>query len=600
MNRKKFFIILFILSLFLFVKAQDDFLGDQFVAEPEISTRILYEKGMIVFTIEVPVDHHITDLKNNFFKIKVEKNDYVKVKKVNFPTGVAYADEMVFKDKVEVKVKIISSRDITSPINLKFTVGYQICQEKPREMCFAPDSQDIIVPIEKSFVQTNNEVNSNTDWIPSIERTSTTQGKKPEKESFFKKIERLLTEELEKQSVLLFLLVFALGFLTSLTPCVYPVIPIIMGYIGSQAKGSKLKGFYLSVFFVLGLGLVYSMLGVLAAASGSMIGASFQNPVVVVIIAGIFILMGLSLAGLFEIPVPTSISSKVQAGGYKSQVIGSLIIGGVAGIIAAPCAGPVLIAILSWISQTRDLLMGFLIMFVFSLGMGVIFILVGTFTGIISSLPKGGKWMDYMKYLFSILLIVGGIYFLSSISSKWVTLLMWGIFLISISIFIGLFKVIDKHDHKEKFYKIIVVLIFLCGAFLFFKSIEIKYFPYTVGSIKSYENDLTWIGDLEHGKLKAEKENKILMVDAYAEWCVACKELDKYTFSDQDVSKILKNYVLVKLDFTKKSEKNRELRKKLNIIGMPTILFFNIQGREIKRFSGFKNKNEFLEILNNL
>jgi len=600
MNRKRFFIILFLLNLFLFVKAQDDFFGDQFVAEPEISARILYEKGMIIFTIEVPVDHHITDLRNNFFKIKVEKNDYVKVRDVTFPTGVSYADEMVFKDKVEVNVQIISRREITSTINLKFTVSYQICQEKPREMCFAPDSQDIIVPIEKSFVQTNNEVNSNIDWIPSIERTSIIQGKKPEKESFFKKIEKLLTEELEKQSVLLFLLVFILGFLTSLTPCVYPVIPIIMGYVGSQAKGSKLKGFYLSVFFVLGLGLVYSTLGVLAAASGSMIGASFQNPIVVVIIAGIFILMGLSLTGLFEIPVPTSISSKVQAGGYKSQVIGSLIIGGVAGIIAAPCAGPVLIAILSWISQTRDLLMGFLIMFVFSLGMGVIFILVGTFTGIISSLPKGGKWMDYMKYFFSVLLIVGGIYFLSSISSKWVTLLMWGIFLISISIFIGLFKSIDKHDHKEKFYKIIVVLIFLCGTFLFFKSIEIKYFPYTVGSIKSYENNLAWIGDLEQGKIKAEKENKILMVDAYAEWCVACKELDKYTFSDQNVSMILKDYVLVKLDFTKKSEKNRELRKKLNIIGMPTILFFNMQGREIKRFSGFKNRDEFLSILNNL
>lgn len=600
MNRKRFFIILFLLNLFLFVKAQDHFFGDQFVAEPEISSRILYEKGMIIFTIEVPVDHHITDLRNNFFKIKVEKNDYVKVRDVTFPTGVSYADEMVFKDKVEVNVQIISRREITSTINLKFTVSYQICQEKPREMCFAPDSQDIIVPIEKFFVQTNNEVNSNIDWIPSIKRTSITQGKKPEKESFFKKIEKLLTEELEKQSVLLFLLVFILGFLTSLTPCVYPVIPIIMGYVGSQAKGSKLKGFYLSVFFVLGLGLVYSTLGVVAAASGSMIGASFQNPIVVMIIAGIFILMGLSLTGLFEIPVPTSISSKVQAGGYKSQVIGSLIIGGVAGIIAAPCAGPVLIAILSWISQTRDLLMGFLIMFVFSLGMGVIFILVGTFTGIISSLPKGGKWMDYMKYFFSVLLIVGGIYFLSSISSKWVILLMWGIFLISISIFIGLFKSIDKHDHKEKFYKIIVVLIFLCGTFLFFKSIEIKYFPYTVGSIKSYENNLAWIGDLEQGKIKAEKENKILMVDAYAEWCVACKELDKYTFSDQNVSKILKDYVLVKLDFTKKSEKNRELRKKLNIIGMPTILFFNIQGREIKRFSGFKNRDEFLRILNNL
>ena len=595
---KKYFFFLILFALVAIAFSQ--FFGDSFAAEPKISSRILYDKGMIVFSIEVPVDHHITDLKNNFFKIEAEKNDYVKLRKVNFPTGVAYADEMVFKDKVEVKVQVISIRDITSPINLKFTVGYQICQEKPREMCFAPDSQDIIVSIEKSFFQTNNEVNSKTDWIPSIERTSTTQGKEPEKELFFKKIERLLTEELEKQSVLLFLLAFALGFLTSLTPCVYPVIPIIMGYIGSQAKGSKLKGFYLSVFFVLGLGLVYSMLGLLAAASGSMIGASFQNPIVVVIIAGIFILMGLSLAGLFEIPVPTSISSKVQAGGYKSQVIGSLIIGGVAGIIAAPCAGPVLIAILSWISQTRNLLMGFLIMFVFSLGMGVIFILVGTFTGIISSLPKAGKWMSVIKNIFAVLLIIGGLLVLGLIVPGWLHQRLWGFFFIGLSIFMGLFKSIEDDDIKKKFVKFIVVLIFLWGVLLFFKSFIPADFLTPGPQAVMVREQLNWIPSLEDGKTVASGQNKKLMIDTYADWCVACKEMDKLTFSDPEVQAVLKDYILVKLDFTRRNEKNQALQKSLGIIGMPTIIFLNPEGNEINRFSGFKNKKEFLKIVNSL
>ena len=588
MNRKRFFIILFLLNLFLFVEAKDDFFGDQFVVEPDIKVQINYEEGIIVFNFFVDEDYHITDLKNNFFKIGVEENKFIKITNIKFPEGIVYKNENVFKGEFSVNVYVKSLKKFKSPYKLVFNIGYQVCKERPIELCFPPESKKIEVNVSKRFedIKLKNEQKADKSNVE-------------EDESYSKWMNRIINEELEKGSLLLFVLVFISGFLTSLTPCVYPVIPIVMGYIGSRAGKKKIKGFYLSLFFVLGLSIVYAILGVIAATTGSLMGISFQNPVIVIIISTIFIVMGLSLAGFFEIPVPSSISSKIQKG-YKSEIMGSIIIGGVSGIIAAPCVGPVLIALLSWISQTKNVFLGFWLTFTFSLGMSVIFVLAGTFSGVISSMPKAGKWMDYMKYLFSILLIGGGIYFLSLISSKWVTLLMWGIFLISVSIFTGLFKGIDKHDYKEKFYKVIVVIIFLCGVFLFFKSIEIKYFPYTVGSVENHENNLAWIGDLEQGKLKAENENKILMVDAYAEWCVACKELDKYTFSNQAVSKVLKDYVLVKLDFTEKSEKNRELRKKLNIIGMPTILFFNAQGMEIKRLSGFKNKNEFLEILNNL
>ena len=589
MNRKGFFIILFLLNLFLFVKAQDDFLGDQFVVEPDIKPQVNYEEGIIVFNFFVDEDYHITDLKNNFFEIELEENKFIKIINIKFPEGIPYKNENLFKGEFSVNVYVKSLKKFKSPYKLVFNIGYQICKERPMELCFAPESKKIEVNVSKRFedIKLKNEQKADKSNVK-------------EDESYSKWMNRIIKEELRgKPSLLLFVLVFISGFLTSLTPCVYPVIPIVMGYIGSRAGKKKIKGFYLSLFFVLGLSIVYAILGVIAAITGSLMGISFQNPVVVLIISFIFIVMGLSLAGFFEIPVPSSISSKIQKG-HKSEILGSIIIGGVSGIIAAPCVGPVLIALLSWISQTKNLFLGFWLTFTFSLGMSVIFVLAGTFSGVISSMPKAGKWMDYMKYLFSILLIGGGIYFLSLISSKWVTLLMWGIFLISVSIFTGLFKGIDKHDYKEKFYKVIVVIIFLCGVFLFFKSIEIKYFPYSVGPVENYENNLAWIGDLEQGKLKAEKENKILIVDAYAEWCVACKELDKYTFSEKDVSKVLKDYVIVKLDFTEKSEKNRELRKRLNIIGMPTVLFLNAQGMEIKRFSGFKNKDEFLEILNNL
>ena len=576
------------------------FFNGSMVAEPEIRYRTLYEKGMVVFTITVPDDHHITDLKNDFFKIEINNNDYVKVKEVVFPSGETYADEMVFKGQFEVKVIMTSLRELKNPQKLNVTVGYQICQERPSEMCFAPDSQEIMVTIEKPFIQVSKGENNSKDWIPSVGGTSTSQDRNQEGESFFSKIERLLTEELEKQSILLFLLAFVLGFLTSLTPCVYPVIPIIMGYIGSQSQGSKLKGFYLSLFFVLGLGIVYSLLGLFAAASGSMIGASFQNPVMVIVIASIFILMGLSLAGLFEIPVPSSISAKIQAGGYKSKIIGSLIIGGVAGIIAAPCAGPVLIAILSWISQTRNLLLGFWVMFVFSLGMGVIFVLVGTFTGIISSLPKGGKWMSGVKNAFAILLMVGGLLVLGLIIPAWFQQRLWGILLIGISIFTGLFKPLEDEDIRKKFIKFLVVLIFLWGVLLFFKSFLPVDFGKPVSRALTTREPMNWISGLEQGKVLAAQQNKKLMIDTYADWCVACKELDRLTFSDPEVQSALQDYILVKLDFTKRNEKNKALRKLLGIIGMPTIIFLDPDGKELKRFSGFKTKNEFLKFVNSL
>ncbi len=595
---KKYLIIIGLLFCYVALGAQ--FFNDSVVAEPEIRYRTLYEKGMVVFTITVPDDHHITDLKNDFFKIEIDNNDYVKVKEVIFPSGETYADEMVFKGQFEVKVIMTSLQELKNPQKLKFTVGYQICQERPSEMCFAPDSQDIEVFIEKPFQSFGVQPAIGENWIPNAAETTATGSDPKADETFFKKIERLLTEELEKKSVLLFLLAFALGFLTSLTPCVYPVIPIIMGYIGSQAKGSKLKGFYLSLFFVLGLGIVYSLLGLFAAASGSMIGVSFQNPIMVIVIALIFILMGLSLAGLFEIPVPSSISAKIQAGGYKSKIIGSLIIGGVAGIIAAPCAGPVLIAILSWISQTRNLLLGFLVMFVFSLGMGVIFVLVGTFTGIISSLPKSGKWMSGVKNAFAILLMVGGLLVLGLIIPAWFQQRLWGILLIGISIFMGLFKPPGDEDIREKFVKLLVVLIFLWGVLLFFKSFLPVDFGKPIARVTDTRESLEWIPELKQGKVLAVQQNKKLMIDTYADWCVACKELDEITFSDPEVRAVLKTYVLVKLDFTKRNEKNKALSKSLGIIGMPTIIFLDSNGREIKRFSGFKNKKEFLKIVNSL
>jgi thiol:disulfide interchange protein DsbD len=557
-------------------------------AEPDIETQLKYDEGIILFNFDLDKSHHITDIKNDFFKIELEKNDYLEIIEVVFPKGVPYADEMVFKGQFAVKVYVKSLKAVTAAVKLKFRVSYQICQEHPKEVCFAPEEKEHELTVNQAFNEARIEKKGEED-----------RGKK-EDESFSQWLERVIKQELEKKSFLLFLLVFVAGFFTSLTPCVYPVIPIVMGYIGTRSGKKKLKGFYLSIFFVLGLAVVYSVLGVIAAATGTLMGVSFQNPVVVIVIAGIFIAMGLSLAGFYEIPVPTSISSKVQSG-QKSEILGSLLVGGISGIIAAPCVGPVLIALLSWISQTGNIFLGFWLTFVFSMGLGVIFLVVGTFSGLISAMPKGGKWMDYIKYFFALVLLAGGIYFLGTIAPSWISLFLWGVFLVSASIFMGLFKPLEDDEQKSKIFKVIVVLIFLIGALLFVKALEMKYFPSKYAAAEPVEKvHLPWVSDHEQGKNQAKLENKIMMIDTYADWCVACKELDEYTFSTPEVSEKLKSFILVKLDFTKKDEANEARRKSLGVIGMPTVIFFNPDGTEIKRFSGFKKKNEFLEIIASL
>ncbi len=559
---------------------------DDFAAEPGIDTLVKYDEGMILFKFSLDDNYHITDLKYNFFKIEVQENQYLRVSNVQFPKGVPYADEMVFKGDFDVPVYVQPLKEITEPVTLKFKISFQVCQEKPRELCYPPASTDLDVKVNQPFKAVKTEESEDRS--------------KKEDESYTQWVERVIKQELEKKSFLLFLFVFAAGFLTSLTPCVYPVIPIVMGYIGTRSGKKKLKGFYLSIFFVLGLSFVYSVLGVIAATTGTMMGISFQNPLVVVIISAIFILMGLSLAGFFEIPVPSSLSSKVQSG-HKSEIIGSLVVGGISGIIAAPCVGPVLIALLSWISQTGNILLGFWLTFTFSLGLSVIFLIVGTFSGVISAMPKGGGWMNYVKYFFSLLLLGGGIYFLTTITAEWFSHLLWGIFLVAAAVFMGLFKPLEQDEEpKGKLFKLLLVLIFLTGAFLFVKSLDMKYFPARYSGVSVEKAHLPWISDLEEGKRLAKAENKMIMIDTYADWCVACKELEEYTFSTPAVSERLKELVLVKLDFTRKDEANEALRKSLKVIGMPTVIFLNPDGTEINRFSGFMKKDKFLQFMDSL
>jgi thiol:disulfide interchange protein DsbD len=220
-----------------------------------------------------------------------------------------------------------------------------------------------------------------------------------------------LKSSLETGSILAIFIVFAAGVLTSLTPCVYPMIPVTVTYIGGSSVGSKRKGFVLSLFFVLGLSIIYSSLGAFSALTGKMFGDFTQNFWVYVIVANIIILFGLSMLGVFTIRLPsflTGIGKAGRGGGY----IGALLMGMAAGFIAAPCTAPVLGVLLVLVGQKQNVLYGAFLLLVFSLGLGLLFLLLGTFSGMLASMPKAGRWMDRVKIGFGVAMILIGEYFL--------------------------------------------------------------------------------------------------------------------------------------------------------------------------------------------
>lgn len=210
--------------------------------------------------------------------------------------------------------------------------------------------------------------------------------------------------------LLAYVAVYIGGVLVSFTPCIYPVIPITVAYIGSQSTGSKIKGFFLSVVYVIGTSITYTILGSIAALSGQLFGSIQTNPWTYLIVANICILMGLSMLGVFTLPLPGFLSRSRSS--RKKGYIGSFLLGAASGLILGPCTAPVLGALLGYVATKQNVFFGMSMLFVFAFGMGTILIILGTFTGLLASIPKAGQWMVKIQKAFGWALLALGEYFL--------------------------------------------------------------------------------------------------------------------------------------------------------------------------------------------
>ncbi len=210
---------------------------------------------------------------------------------------------------------------------------------------------------------------------------------------------------------LAYIAVFLGGVFTSFTPCVYPMIPITIAYIGGRSGGFRLKGLFLLIFFVIGMAATYSALGAFAALTGKLFGSASTNPILYLIVANIFIFLGLSMLDVFTLPIPSFLTSR-QPGKKSGGYLGAFLVGLLAGTVAAPCTAPVLGVVLTYVAAEQNVLYGITLLFIFSIGLGTLLIIVGTFAGLMSSLPKTGTWSVVIKKFFGWLMIGVGEYFL--------------------------------------------------------------------------------------------------------------------------------------------------------------------------------------------
>ncbi len=348
---------------------------------------------------------------------------------------------------------------------------------------------------------------------------------------------------------------------------------------------------------VLGMAVTYTTLGVIAAKSGAAFGAFAQKPAFLIPVALIFAVFALSLFGAFEIQLPQSVQMRLQGDGPRKGYTGAFIMGLVLGPLAAPCVGPVIGAVLVGIAQQGDVLLGGLQLFVFTLGMGVLFMLVGTFS---AGLPKSGAWLIRFKQIMGLVVLAFAFWSLRLLVPEWLNYAMWTLTLLVGAAVFGAFEAAEGLLSQLR--KGIALLLLALGLLLGIKSVEsflnVQLLPRAGATAPVEPAAKTWLEqDLEGALRQAKAEHKLVLVDVYAEWCAQCKELDEKTWPDAAVRAwIAKNAVAVRIDTDKQRP---DLAKSLEIRSYPTVILLDAEGKELRRLLGFTRPEGMNAWLNN-
>ncbi|MDA0713565.1 MAG: sulfite exporter TauE/SafE family protein [bacterium] len=412
----------------------------------------------------------------------------------------------------------------------------------------------------------------------------------------------------EGQFIWTALFALSAGFLTALSPCVYPLIPVTLSIMGVRRYDTHWHGFKIALAYVSGMVLLYTILGIAFVSLGWVAGSSLQSPFVTALLAILFIAIAMSMFGAFEFEIPSAILngvSKIRGNGYKETFIMGLF----SGVIAAPCTGPVLTFILALIAKDSNYFTGTILMVLYGIGVGLPFLVLGTFSSFISKLPKSGNWLNVIKNIFGVAILSVGIYYLRFVSRPVYDLLaLLGSFgqiplftIIILSLFLGAMKFSFKNQHNFRYY--------LNGLAVLLLALSLNGVADNLPNQTNVEDNWLTISSQENAYVllqqtikKAQAEKKPVLIDFYADWCASCKELDLYTYSDDEVKKALLRFQTIKIDASRDSADLQKIQNQFEVFGLPTIVFIDGNGHVLTKstISGFIEAENLLEILNKI
>jgi thiol:disulfide interchange protein DsbD len=405
---------------------------------------------------------------------------------------------------------------------------------------------------------------------------------------------------------------FGLGLLLAFTPCVLPMVPILSGIIAGQGgQVSTGRAFALSLTYVMGMAVTYTVAGALAALAGEQIQAIFQKPWIISIFAGMFVLLAMSMFGLFTLQMPAAVQTRLAnlANEQKAGTfIGTGVMGALSALIVTTCVAPPLVATLAVIGQAGDVVRGAGALFALSLGMGAPLLAVGASAG--KLLPKVGPWMSTVKAVFGVMMLGLAIWMMERVLPGTVVLVLWALLVFLAGVFLGAFEPLPvQPSATRRFAKGIGVLACLHGALMLIGATlggedPLRPIPRNFaalgGAMAQPEEALAWapvesVATLESALAAARSAGRPVMIDFTADWCVSCKEMEKYTFPDAAVIAALEQFTLLRADVTANDDDDKALLKYFNSFGPPTIAFFDSAGRPQEPFKlvGFVEPDAF-------
>ena len=524
------------------------------------------------------------------------------------PDG-SIGDVALYHNEIDLKVPLLRSDNAATQITLE--AAYQGCAE--RGICYPPirkQFQLTLPAISEARAASTEPQQEQAPAQPAAEATPSPLAPQSEVDE--------ITATLQGGSLLVVVGVFfLLGLGLAFTPCIFPMIPILSGIIAGQGKNiTTRKAFTLSLVYVLAMALTYTIAGVLAGLFGGNLQATFQNPWILSAFAGVFVLLALSMFGFYELQLPSSLQSKLTELSNRQQggtLLGVAIMGLLSALIVGPCVAPPLAGALIYIGQTGDALLGGLALFALSLGMGAPLLAIGASAG--KLLPRAGSWMNAVKAVFGVALLGVAILLLERIIPTDVAMLLWGILLIVSAIYMGALRHLEiEASGWQKLWKGLGVVFLVYGALMLVGVAAggkdtlqpLRGLVMTGGGSHAGQElvfrRIKTVKDLEREVAAASAQGQGVMLDFYADWCVSCKEMEKYTFSDPRVIEALQQTLLLQADVTANDAEDQALLQgHFGLPGPPAIMFYGRDGQERKghRVVGFKPADEFASHVQN-